>query len=114
MADPIYVRDSDKPADQKTRETVTRAMSAGFAGIKGTFEQLKRLVWANPFGLTPQQVLDLLGGNDEDGKNLSAAKLFAASDACVTLLNLTGEGITTVLPPGVTATINSDGTVTLS
>lgn len=114
MPDPIYVRDSDKPADQTTRDAIAQMLHAGYAASKSAFSQVKRLVWQNPYGLTPQQVLDALGASNEAGTNLSAGKLFAVSDATVTLLNLTGEGITTVVPQGVTATINPDGTVTLS
>ena len=49
-------------------------------------EQLKRLVWANPWGLTPQQVLDLLGAADSDAKNLSAAKLLQPNGLLIVLV----------------------------
>ncbi len=107
----MNIRPQDRSPEQATADELAQALRGGYLGLRGTFLQLKRLVWQNPHGLTPQQVLDLIGPADGDG--LSAAGLFAISNGCVQLLNLIGEGIEGVVPRGVMDTLNPDGTVTL-
>jgi hypothetical protein len=70
------------------------------------------LIWANPHGFTPQQVLTALGTN--------ASLVFALS----TLNAATVAGAATIcgksapalpgIPAGYTAVVNSDGTVTVT
>lgn len=102
----LTIRPQDKTAAQRTADDLSGSLQAGYAGLRGTFLMLSRLVWRNPYRLTPQQVLDLLGSD--------AAKLFAVSNAAVELLNLVGEGIESVVPEGWNYTINPDGTITLT
>lgn len=70
------------------------------------FENMYRLVWNNPRGLSPQQVLNLLG--------VEAAKLFVLSYKLGELLNEAGAKINNAVPEGVTYVANADGTVTIT
>jgi hypothetical protein len=70
------------------------------------YNNLMATVWANPRGLTAQQVCDSLG---TDAGTLFQAAAIAAQ---LILLGNSSAPLTTV-PTGATITINADGTVTI-
>ena len=76
-----------------------------FANMGRTYEQISNIVFNNPQGLTPQEVLDALGTN--------AAELLSLSDLLVQTVNAAAPGTITPGYP-VTLTANPDGTVTVS
>lgn len=76
-----------------------------FTNMGRTYEQISNIVFNNPQGLTPQEVLDGLGTN--------AAELLSLSDLLVQTVNTAAPDTIT---PGYPATLtaNPDGTVTVS
>jgi hypothetical protein len=57
----------DKSAEQHTREQIGVFVHLAIRHLQGTTDHLKMLVWDNPYGLTPAQVLAVL---DDDGEEL--------------------------------------------
>jgi hypothetical protein len=89
--------------------TLKQIMTSCFNTILAAFQSGKQLVWNNPHGLTPQQMLAAIGTD--------AATLFSYTNDTVALLNQAlpdGQKITQVVPAGVVVTFNPDGTVTLA
>jgi hypothetical protein len=75
-----------------------------FQGLIGSYTDIKKRVWDNPQGLTPQEVMDSLG--------TSAAELFQLSSLLVTTVN-TAQPDTLDASQPYEFTINPDGTVTV-
>jgi hypothetical protein len=74
--------------------------------MKRTFEGSVEAIWANPQGLTPQELFAEFG--------TEGAELFALSSAMIEMMNtFAGANISTVVPPQYTYTINQDGSVTI-
>lgn len=73
-------------------------------------------VWQNPFGLSPQEACDIVHKAARWRKS-TAADAFAAHAAAVAFLNAVAPGLLEAqyasLPPGVTYTVNEDGSLTL-
>lgn len=95
---------------EQTLQLLKNNIAGSYQQLRASFNSAVMLIWQNPYGLSPQEVLDLLGTN--------AYSVFAYSNAVVTLLNQaateTGETvITNVVPVGVTYTVNVDGSITL-
>lgn len=91
---------------QLTVDTLTSGATGAFVTLKAQWDNAYQLLWHNPWGLTPQEVLDALGTD--------AVQLFALSDATKTLLNAWGANITATFPPEYSdVTINPDGTCIL-
>jgi len=77
-----------------------------FRRLQGLLNQGAALVWNNPTGATPQQVVSTMG--------TQAASIFQLSSIlCSTLGAITGSTIG-AMPPGWSYTVNADGTVTLT
>jgi hypothetical protein len=100
------------PLPSTSIDPVTQGCNQLYAQIANQYRQLQQLlnngvalVWNNPNG-TPQQVVSTLG--------TQAAKVFQLSSIlCSTLGAITGN-IPSPMPPGWGATLNADGTVTLT
>lgn len=85
---------------------IKQRTAQAFQMLHGTAAQLKALVWANPDGLTPQEVLDAVGHD--------AVALFQVSSLVTQILAIaTGSAPAAVMPEGWDFTANEDGTVTL-
>jgi ABC-type sulfate transport system substrate-binding protein len=77
--------------------------------LRASFNNGQRLVWDNPYGLTPQQALDCLDG--------SAADLVRMSQALAVFINSFApeeSHVTSMMPQGATVALNADGTVTIT
>ena len=91
----------------RTQRIIEDAATGCFQIMLVTWRNLYEQVWANPFGLTPQQVLDLVGAD--------AAKLFALSSQIAEMLNQIQPGcVVNAVPEGWKYAVNGDGTVTVS
>lgn len=91
----------------RARDAIKQRSTQAFQMLKGTAMSLAQIVWANPEGLTPQEVLDAVGHD--------AAALFQVSSLVSQILAIaTGEAPAAVMPPGWTYTINPDGTVAVT
>lgn len=92
---------------EQTLKYIRGTVTGCYAQMKAAVANCQMLVFRNPFGLAPQAVLDGLGAD--------AASLFTYAADIVTLLNKAGVDapITSVVPEGVTVTINPNETVTL-
>jgi len=73
-------------------------------GLIGTYQELTKVVWANPQGLTPQEVLDGLGSD--------ATSLFQLAKVLVTTVNTVQPNTLSANHPN-SLTFNEDGTVTV-
>lgn len=89
---------------QRTALAIRNSVQMLFAQMVNNYTQNHTLVWANPDGLTPQEVCDSLGGN--------ATQLFGLASVLVDTVNHAAPGtLTAGVPDGVTVTPNQDGTV---
>lgn len=79
-------------------------MSALFTHLKVEHERMAQIVWDNPRGLTPQEVID--------GFGTDAAELFRLSGLLVQVLNEAEPGSYPYQLP-YAFTVKPDGTVTL-
>jgi hypothetical protein len=70
------------------------------------------LIWANPHGFTPQQVLTALGSNAGLVFALSTLNATTVVEAA-TICGKSGPALPGV-PTGYTAVVNADGTVTVT
>jgi hypothetical protein len=75
---------------------------------RAALENVERMIWQNPYGMTPQQVFDLLGTR--------AAGLLSLKDAILPMLDLAfpNEVVDRLKPQSVMLTVNADGTVTVA
>ena len=89
----------------RSAQAIQSQAAALFTNMGRTYEQISNIVFNNPQGLTPQEVLDGLGTN--------AAELLGLSDLLVQTVNAAVPGTITPDRPG-TLTPNPDGTVTVS
>ena len=92
---------------QKQRELALQIESS----IRDTYKNMLNCyltnfqrIWANPEGLSPQEVIDGLG--------VYAAETFQLAELCKQTLNAAQPGTISAQPPNA-VTINSDGTVTV-
>ena len=80
------------------------------ANLVGVYNNVFKMVWQNPKGLTPQQVFDSFG--------TSAVQLFQAASLMGQLIGVADPTSAAALPTpaGInqTYTINQDGTVTVT
>jgi len=86
------------------KNRLVAGMSTLFAHLKAEHERLAQIVWNNPRGMTPQEVLDGFGAD--------AAELFRLSSLLVQVLNEAEPGGYPYQTPNE-FTINGDGTVTV-
>lgn len=104
----MAIFDDLDPATQTVR-LIQDTLSGSLNQMRAAFDNGQMLVWANPYGLTPQQVLDALGTD--------AAVVFAASMAAEACINRPevpeAKWVHGLMPAEVAPTINQDGTVTL-
>ena len=106
MANPS-VADPDPVAD--TQHHLRNALAGSYNQMRAAFISTDKLIWENPFGLTPQDVFTSLGRRGESVVNhLTALRQAVNATAPV------GSGVASSKPGGVTVTLNPDGTVTLS
>ena len=95
---------STEPVTQGCNQLYTQ-INMEFRRLQGLLSQGATLVWSNPSGATPQQVVSTMG--------TQAATIFELSSIlCSTLGAFTGSTIG-VMPAGWSYTANADGTVTL-
>lgn len=93
---------------QCTERTLADALMGAASVNISTFGNLERIIWANPWGLTPQQVFDLLedkGGQLLTLKSTLMPLLSAAATAAGTQLPME------LKPEGVVLTVAEDGSV---
>lgn len=108
MADILkHYPDTEQGAKDWTFDTMERNLNSGFNALVAQFRNGKLMVWNNPKGLTPQQVMDSHGTR--------AARLFQISGIIGTAINSLIPGtVELALPTGYTVTFNPDGTVTIT
>ena len=101
-----------QPLADRTARTATRLstrLTVGEAQLLQNFRGLYNEVWHNPDGLTPQQACDALGSR--------ASNLFVIAGTMANALyqiDPVGLGAMVSVPAGYAATINPDGTVTIT
>jgi hypothetical protein len=102
--------DFEPTAEEQTLRVLRDATTGCFQQARSAFLNIDRLVWQNPWGLTPQQAFDALGTR--------AGSLVTYQTRLATFINQntpgTANDVATIKPAGVTITVNGDGTVTLS
>jgi hypothetical protein len=80
---------------------------------RSSYDNLQRLLWQNPYGLTPQEVAAALGS-----KAKALMTMMAAATTLITTLRanmkVPGPEPLVLKPEGVTVTVNADGTVTIA
>lgn len=89
---------------RRARLTIDREINELFTAVLGTYTRLMAMVWRNPLGFTPQQVLDRYG--------TSAVELFRLAATLRACINAAVPGTVDETPAPVT--INPDGTVTVN
>jgi hypothetical protein len=88
----------------KVKTVIAQRIQQAFQMLAGTQSQLAQVVWANPEGLNPQEVLDAVGHD--------SAALFQVSSLVAQVLSVsTGLPPAAVMPPGWSYEIAADGTV---
>ena len=103
---------SASPLADREARTATRLstrLTVGEAQLLQNFRSLYNEVWRNPDGLTPQQVCDALGGK--------ASNLFVIAGTmagALAQIDPAGLGAMASVPAGYAATVNADGTVTIT
>ena len=112
MADQITIGSLFTPPtpQQCTERTLADALVGAASVNLSTLENLERIIWANPWGLEPQEVFDILGEK--------ASQLLALKAALLPLLAAAASAAKSrppieLKPEGVALTINADGTVTV-
>jgi hypothetical protein len=94
---------SDSPQDA-CGVAIQNLLTNQFNMTVNSFNRVFSMVWNNPSGLTPQQVMEGLG--------TSAGQLFSIMAAMQTAINTIQPGTLAQTAPNQ-VTINSDGTVTI-
>ena len=110
MADQIAIGSLFTPPtpQQCTERTLADALVGAASVNLSTLENLERIIWANPWGLSAQEVFDLLGQRAGQLLALKAAllpRLAAAASAAKSRPPIE------LKPEGVTLTVSDDGTV---
>lgn len=96
---------STEAKQELAAKRIKRTVIATYGQLQNAQSQLAQAVFANPQGLTPQQVFDALG--------TEAGELVALNAALISFLStITGEAVS--FTPPVAYTISSDGTITVS
>jgi len=93
--------------EQKQTRAKNRIKNAAkniYETVKNKHDQLWNVVWDNPAGLTPQEVIDAFGTD--------AKELFTYSQSLQTLLSEANENYVVKVTPNL-VTINTDGSVTV-
>ena len=89
-----------------TAATISKQITATLRSLIGQSSGISMQVFANPKGLTPQQVCDAMGTD--------AAKVLAAGQAAADMVNaLRPNTMAIQIPEGVSVQPNQDGTVTI-
>jgi hypothetical protein len=97
------------PSADGTLRLLRDATTGCFHHMRSTFTNCDSLVWANPYGLTPQQVFDAIGAR--------AAGLVDFLTRVAVAINALAPlelRIASSKPAGVVLVVNGNGTVTLS
>lgn len=98
---------TEQTPEVRTQRLIEDAATGCFQVMLTTWRNLYELVWANPLGLAPQEVIDLVGTD--------ALKLFSLSAQIGEMLNQIQPGcVVNAVPEGWTYTVNGDGTVTVT
>lgn len=71
----------DKTPQEHSREQIESQLRTVFSTIQSLGENIARVVWENAYGLTPQEVMDVLGtdGGDLDGLLVSLFDVYNAA-----------------------------------
>lgn len=88
----------------RARDVLARGIFSNFSAQKAHYNYLQSIIWDNPNGLTPQQVMDALGTD--------AGQVLTIAAAARTFINSLSANA--VVGPPLEYTINVDGTVTIS
>jgi len=106
----IAIADLFRPptAAEQTARIIADTLEGAKHVNRSALENVERLIWQNPYGLTPQQTFDILGTR--------AAGLLTLKDSILPMLDAAfpGETVDRLKPDGVTLAVNEDGTVTVS
>ena len=89
---------------ERLKKQVARKSYETFQAMVGNYSEIKRMMWQNQQGLTPQQAFDALGTN--------AAELFQLSSVLVQAVNSVKPNTLDPAQP-YEFTVNEDGTVTV-
>jgi hypothetical protein len=80
--------------------------------MRAASDNAQRFVWANPYDMTPQQVLDLLGTDAG-----ATVQLWYQMAALINGSGITNGGqplqVTGLMPEGTNLQFNADGTITV-
>ena len=99
----------DQPTPQEqTLVRLRKIMVGGMEAIIANFYEGQRMFWMNPFGLSPQQVFDLLA--------TQATGSISLSDSTIAFINAFApeeNRVASLKPEGATLTIEADGRVTV-
>lgn len=95
-----------KTTQEVTSEELVNVTKAGLDSLEWSWRRCYELVWHNPYGLSPQQVIDILGKD--------AQAVFLESYQIGELLIAHGRKMTNAPPEGVKYKANPDGSITLN
>lgn len=88
-----------------TRQAIKQSATKAYQHLVDSWKECYNLLWNNPYGLTPQEVLDAFG--------TEAVQAFLLSANTGEFINQLGAGVRNAVPEGYTYTANPDGTITL-
>lgn len=98
---------TEPTAQERTAQILRDSLEGGRNVIRASLENVERMIWANPFGLSPQEVFDILGTR--------AGPLLALKATLLPILvaSFPGQAIGRLKPDNVTLVVGEDGTVTI-
>lgn len=104
--------DIGQSPESVTQRTLTDFLTNAINSMRAASDSAQRIVWQNPWGLTPQQVFDVLGTSAGPTTQLWYGLAQLVNGAGITE-NGQPVQVTGLMPAGTTLTFNVDGTVTV-
>ena len=98
---------TEPTAAEQTGRIIADSLAGARGVLRASLENVERMIWQNPYGLTPQQTFDVLGTKAVALLQLKAAMLPMLDAA------FPGEKIDRLKPENLTIRMNEDGTVTI-
>jgi len=105
--------DNELSAIDQTKQWIRDSVMGSFGTVQAAYDNLQRMFWQNPTGLTAQQVCDAYG--TRAGAFVSIIQgMTTFVNAVRAQLKSPGNPLVSLKPPAAVITVNADGSVTIS
>jgi hypothetical protein len=110
VADPF---DNDLTAEDQTKQWILDSVIGSYGTVRAAYDNLQRMFWQNPTGLSAQQVCNIYG--TRAGAFVTIIQgMTTYVNAVRAQLKTPGSALVSLKPSAATITVNADGSVTIS